>query len=225
MARAPPGARCGCCARTSSSVPSSRCCRPGPRRSARSTARSSVFWRRSPCCRPAAAARRRSWSRSACCLLGAAGPHHRRVNQAHFHFFVMVAALSLYEDWVPFLIAVVYVLVQQGITAEIVDYDEQTRHGAGRSCTRCSSARCALVCLATGGRRSATGGVPLARRVARGGRADGRPRRAPGRGEPERGADPRHGAGAGAGRNGSDPDWSFVDDDGVPWPRTSGRCG
>ena len=26
--------------------------------------------------------------------------------EAHFHFFVMVAALSLYEDWVPFLIAV-----------------------------------------------------------------------------------------------------------------------
>ena len=46
------------------------------------------------------------------------------LNQSYFHFFVMVAALSLYEDWLPFAIAVVYVLVQQGITAEIVDYDE-----------------------------------------------------------------------------------------------------
>ena len=36
----------------------------------------------------------------------------------------MVAALSLYEDWFPFVVAVVYVLVQQGITAEIVDYDQ-----------------------------------------------------------------------------------------------------
>src|SRR5687768_13065386 len=35
----------------------------------------------------------------------------------------MVAALSLYEDWVPFGAAVAFVLVQQGITAAIVDYD------------------------------------------------------------------------------------------------------
>src|SRR4051812_5242530 len=44
------------------------------------------------------------------------------LTQSYFHFFVMVAALSLYEDWFPFAIAVVYVLVQQAITAEIVDY-------------------------------------------------------------------------------------------------------
>jgi len=43
--------------------------------------------------------------------------------EAYFHFFVMVAALSLYEDWVPFGAAVAYVLLQQGITAAFVDYD------------------------------------------------------------------------------------------------------
>ena len=53
----------------------------------------------------------------------------------------MVAALSLYEDWLPFGAAVVYVLIQQGITAAIVDYDAPTRPGCGRSCTRRSSAR------------------------------------------------------------------------------------
>jgi PAS domain S-box-containing protein len=43
--------------------------------------------------------------------------------ESYFHFFVMVAALSLYEDWLPFGAAVTFVLVQQGITAAIVDYD------------------------------------------------------------------------------------------------------
>jgi PAS domain S-box-containing protein len=43
--------------------------------------------------------------------------------ESYFHFFVMVAALSLYEDWVPFGAAVAFVLVQQGVTAAIVDYD------------------------------------------------------------------------------------------------------
>jgi len=43
--------------------------------------------------------------------------------ESYFHFFVMVAALSLYEDWVPFGAAVAFVLIQQGITAAIVDYD------------------------------------------------------------------------------------------------------
>src|SRR4051812_10495231 len=43
--------------------------------------------------------------------------------ESYFHFFVIVAALSLYEDWVPFGAAVAYVLIQQGITAAIVDYD------------------------------------------------------------------------------------------------------
>lgn len=45
------------------------------------------------------------------------------LSESYFHFFVIVAALSLYEDWVPFGAAVAFVLLQQGITAAIVDYD------------------------------------------------------------------------------------------------------
>ena len=96
----------------------------GPARP-RSTARPSAFWavlaqlklggRRAQSLivtrRPAARARRCS-STSPTAL-----------PESYFHFFVMVAALSLYEDWVPFGAAVAYVLIQQGITAAIVDYD------------------------------------------------------------------------------------------------------
>lgn len=35
--------------------------------------------------------------------------------EAHFHFFVMVAVIALYQDWVPFLVAVVYVALDHGI--------------------------------------------------------------------------------------------------------------
>ncbi|MDP8957140.1 MAG: HAMP domain-containing histidine kinase [Actinomycetota bacterium] len=35
--------------------------------------------------------------------------------EAHFHFFVMVVLLSLYEDWTPFLLAVAYVVVHHGL--------------------------------------------------------------------------------------------------------------
>jgi PAS domain S-box-containing protein len=48
--------------------------------------------------------------------------------EAHFHFFVMVAALSLYEDWVPFLCAVAFVLLQHGIMAAFIDHDAVFNH-------------------------------------------------------------------------------------------------
>jgi PAS domain S-box-containing protein len=48
--------------------------------------------------------------------------------EAHFHFFVMVAALSLYEDWVPFLAAVAYVLLQHGIMAAFIDHEAVFNH-------------------------------------------------------------------------------------------------
>ncbi len=35
--------------------------------------------------------------------------------EADFHFFVMVGALALYEDWVPFMVAVVYVFLERGL--------------------------------------------------------------------------------------------------------------
>lgn len=34
--------------------------------------------------------------------------------EAHFHFFVMVAVITLYEDWVPFVLAFAYVVVHHG---------------------------------------------------------------------------------------------------------------
>jgi PAS domain S-box-containing protein len=49
--------------------------------------------------------------------------------EAHFHYFVMVAALSLYEDWVPFLTAVGYVFLQHGLMASAVDHDSVFNHG------------------------------------------------------------------------------------------------
>jgi PAS domain S-box-containing protein len=48
--------------------------------------------------------------------------------EAHFHFFVMVAALSLYEDWVPFLTSIAYVLLQHGIMAAFIDHDAVFNH-------------------------------------------------------------------------------------------------
>ena len=38
------------------------------------------------------------------------------VIEAHFHFFVMIALLTLYEDWFPFLLAAAYVVVHHGVT-------------------------------------------------------------------------------------------------------------
>ncbi len=38
--------------------------------------------------------------------------------EAHFMFFVMIVALSLYEDWLPFLVAVVYVVLHHGLVGE-----------------------------------------------------------------------------------------------------------
>jgi signal transduction histidine kinase len=35
--------------------------------------------------------------------------------EAHFHFFVMVVALTLYEEWLPFLIAAAYVGIHHGV--------------------------------------------------------------------------------------------------------------
>jgi signal transduction histidine kinase/DNA-binding response OmpR family regulator len=35
--------------------------------------------------------------------------------EAHFHFFVMVALIAIYQDWVPFLTAILYVAVDHGV--------------------------------------------------------------------------------------------------------------
>src|SRR5207247_9146788 len=35
--------------------------------------------------------------------------------EMHFHFFVMVPLMALYQDWVPFLLAIGYVVVHHGV--------------------------------------------------------------------------------------------------------------
>jgi diguanylate cyclase (GGDEF)-like protein len=39
--------------------------------------------------------------------------------EMHFHFFVMVALLSLYQDWLPFLTALVLVVLEHGVVGSI----------------------------------------------------------------------------------------------------------
>jgi diguanylate cyclase (GGDEF)-like protein len=35
--------------------------------------------------------------------------------EAHFHFFVMIGVLTLYQDWIPFLVAIGYVVLHHGL--------------------------------------------------------------------------------------------------------------
>jgi diguanylate cyclase (GGDEF)-like protein len=35
--------------------------------------------------------------------------------EAHFHFFVMIGVLTLYQDWTPFLVAILYTVVHHGV--------------------------------------------------------------------------------------------------------------
>jgi PAS domain S-box-containing protein/diguanylate cyclase (GGDEF)-like protein len=41
------------------------------------------------------------------------------VIEAHFHFFVVIVLLTLYEDWMPFLLAAAYVVFHHGLTGAI----------------------------------------------------------------------------------------------------------
>ena len=41
------------------------------------------------------------------------------VIEAHFHYFVMVGVVTLYDDWLPFLLAVAYVFLQHGVAGAI----------------------------------------------------------------------------------------------------------
>ena len=35
--------------------------------------------------------------------------------EAHFHFFVMVGVIAIYEDWLPYILAILYVAIQHGV--------------------------------------------------------------------------------------------------------------
>jgi serine phosphatase RsbU (regulator of sigma subunit)/anti-sigma regulatory factor (Ser/Thr protein kinase) len=54
------------------------------------------------------------------------------VIEMHFHFFVMVALVTLYQDWVPFLAAIGYVFVHHGLIGAL-DADSVFNHFAGRN--------------------------------------------------------------------------------------------
>ena len=41
------------------------------------------------------------------------------VTEAHFHFFIVLALISVYEDWVPFALAFVYVAVHHGVLGAV----------------------------------------------------------------------------------------------------------
>jgi diguanylate cyclase (GGDEF)-like protein/PAS domain S-box-containing protein len=49
--------------------------------------------------------------------------------EAHFHFFVMIAVLALYEDWLPFGIAIAYVVAEHGILGAIAPHSVYNHGG------------------------------------------------------------------------------------------------
>src|SRR5262249_21253721 len=40
--------------------------------------------------------------------------------EMHFHFFVMVVIIALYQDWIPFLLAIGYVVFHHGVVGVLV---------------------------------------------------------------------------------------------------------
>ncbi len=51
--------------------------------------------------------------------------------EMHFHYFVMVGVVTLYQDWLPFLVAIVFVVGQHGIMGAI-DPHSVYSHGAAQ---------------------------------------------------------------------------------------------
>jgi len=49
--------------------------------------------------------------------------------EMHFHFFVMVPLMALYQDWVPFIAAIAYVVLHHG-TVGVLDPDQVYNHAA-----------------------------------------------------------------------------------------------
>jgi diguanylate cyclase (GGDEF)-like protein len=47
--------------------------------------------------------------------------------EAHFYFFVVVVALTIYEDWLPFLLAVAYVLLHHGVVGMLEPHQVYNR--------------------------------------------------------------------------------------------------
>jgi diguanylate cyclase (GGDEF)-like protein/PAS domain S-box-containing protein len=49
--------------------------------------------------------------------------------EAHFHFFVMIAVLALYEDWLPFGLAIAYVVAEHGTLGAIAPHSVYNHSG------------------------------------------------------------------------------------------------
>jgi diguanylate cyclase (GGDEF)-like protein len=63
---------------------------------------------------------RATWVSVGCMTAGAVAVHASGgAIEAHFYFFVMIVVLTLYEDWVPFLVAIAYVVLHHGIVGAI----------------------------------------------------------------------------------------------------------
>jgi len=45
------------------------------------------------------------------------------LTEAHFHFFVMLAVVALYQDWLPFLVAIGFVLLEHGTVGVLLPHE------------------------------------------------------------------------------------------------------
>jgi diguanylate cyclase (GGDEF)-like protein/PAS domain S-box-containing protein len=50
--------------------------------------------------------------------------------EGHFHFFVMIALLALYEDWLPFGLAVAYVALEHGVLGALAPHTVYSHGGS-----------------------------------------------------------------------------------------------
>lgn len=55
------------------------------------------------------------------------------LTESHFHFFVMLALITLYEDWLPFVLAVGFVVAEHGIFGMIAHHSVYQNPAAQRS--------------------------------------------------------------------------------------------
>ena len=49
--------------------------------------------------------------------------------EAHFHYFVIIAVVALYEDWLPFGLAILYVVIEHGVLGAISPHSVYSHGG------------------------------------------------------------------------------------------------
>jgi diguanylate cyclase (GGDEF)-like protein len=52
------------------------------------------------------------------------------VVEAHFHFFVVIGLLALYQDWLPFLLSIAYVVLHHGVMGVLQPHSVYSNPGA-----------------------------------------------------------------------------------------------